>query len=496
VAGGEYSIGDATMSDGPMTLALISWSDLTDGRADAFDGAPVVVSGWIAPIDYAERHDYFLLSPNPICCIGCLPNDPHACIEVFADPPITNDGREVRLTGRWRRLVDDPTGWRYQLVEARLLGPAVPSLTRRGILAGAALLGIATPWASAAARSAGTDVETPAPPVDPAALEAARAAIASTVAIDIHSHAGRVITRREGERPFEPVTEPMRDGGMAAICLAMVADTPTTRVTEDRRIVAFRDPEPGELYAWSKGAFERLRDLVARERLAVISDAASLKNARAAGPAVVVASEGADYLEGLIDRVDEAHKLYGLRHLQLTHYRPNELGDIQTVAPKHGGLTDFGAAVIKRCNALGIVVDIAHGTYDLVKRAAAVTSKPLILSHTSLTLKPPPYTRLITPDHARVVAGTGGVIGIWPPQSIFPTMDHFAAGMARMVDVVGVDHVGLGSDMLGLTGPSTFDSYRRLPELAAALLAAGFHQDETTKILGGNYLRVFTATVG
>jgi membrane dipeptidase len=53
----------------------------------------------------------------------------------------------------------------------------------------------------------------------------------------------------------------------------------------------------------------------------------------------------------------------------------------------HGGLTDFGAEVVRACNRLGIV-DTAHGTYDLVKRAAAVTTKPLVLSHTSLSLTP------------------------------------------------------------------------------------------------------------
>ena len=124
---------------------------------------------------------------------------------------------------------------------------------------------------------------------------------------------------------------------------------------------------------------------------------------------------------------------------------------------------------------------------------AAVTAKPLILSHTSLRSRPTPFSRLISPDHARALADTGGVIGIWPPASIFHDKAALARGMARMVDVVGVEHVGLGSDMMGLTGPSTFDSYRDLPALAAALLATGFSPAETGKLLGGNYARVFAA---
>jgi microsomal dipeptidase-like Zn-dependent dipeptidase len=96
----------------------------------------------------------------------------------------------------------------------------------------------------------------------------------------------------------------------------------------------------------------------------------------------------------------------------------NELGDIQTEEPVHGWLTDAGVEVIRRRNARGVVVDVAHGTLDLVRRSAAVTTKPLVLSHTSLTIRPRPFTRLITPEHVRLVAGTGGMIGIWPAAAI------------------------------------------------------------------------------
>ena len=136
----------------------------------------------------------------------------------------------------------------------------------------------------------------------------------------------------------------------------------------------------------------------------------------------------------------------------------------------HGGLTDAGAAVIRRCNARGVVVDVAHGTLALVRRAAAVTTKPLVLSHTSLTRRPRPFTRLITPEHAQLIAGTGGVIGIWPVPSIFPDMAALARGMAHMAAVAGIDHVGLGTDTMGLVGPATFDSYADLagPDLGVA----------------------------
>ena len=65
-----------------------------------------------------------------------------------------------------------------------------------------------------------------------------------------------------------------------------------------------------------------------------------------------------------------------------------------------------------------------------------------------------------------------------------------------MADVVGIEHVALGTDMNGLVGPSTFASYRDLPALAEALLQRGFGREDVRRILGGNYARVFDATLG
>jgi membrane dipeptidase len=360
-------------------------------------------------------------------------------------------------------------------------GGAAP-LSRRVLLVSGAALALA-------GCGAGPSATSPAAP-SPAGRGAGADAIKGRITVDLHSHAGRV-NRAAGD--FEPLAEPMRAGGMAVVCLAFSADRPVTQVTPDKRIVAFRQPNPGELYQWSEAAFRRILAIAREQRLAIVTDAASFRAASAEGPAIIVTCEGADFLDGSITRVEEAYTRHRLRQLQLTHYRVNALGDIQTTTPEHGGLTPFGAEVIRACNRLGIVVDVAHGTYDLVKQAVAVATKPLVLSHTSLAAAPRPGSRLISADHARLVAGTGGVIGIWPPSFAFANLRAFAEGMARMAEVVGVDHVGLGSDMLGIPGGVVFESYRELPDLAGALLAAGFRADEAAKVLGENYARVFTA---
>jgi membrane dipeptidase len=280
------------------------------------------------------------------------------------------------------------------------------------------------------------------------------------------------------------------------LCLAIVSDSPTHRVAADKRIRPFRDPQPGELQAYAEESFRRVHELARAQGLRIVRSSRDLDAARSAAPAVIVTAEGGDFLEGCADRVDDAYERWALRHLQLTHYRVNELGDIQTEPPVHGGLTPAGADVIRRCNRLGIVVDVAHGTYELVCQAAAVTDKPLVLSHTSLAAAPGPHSRLIAPAHARAIAGTGGVIGIWPPASIFPNLAALAVGIARMADVAGVEHVALGSDMNGLVGRSTFASYRELPAMADALLRQGFEAEDVQRILGGNYARVFRTSRG
>ncbi len=438
--------------------ALLAWDAIRDGTASASLGRTVRLRGWLARLEFAGRH---LLTMEPPCCMGCQPGMGGA---VLVDGAALPSGCVVELEGALGR-----TGSTWTLRSARRVDAG---FGRRRLLAAAPLLCLAAA----------------APLTDTAVV------LTDAVTVDTHSHAGGLL-RVRADGPFTPVASPMREGGLAVACLAVVTDAPTHRLAADHRIHTFREPAPGELYNYAQRAFARLHALVADQGMRVITDAAGLHLARADRPCAVVASEGADFLEGQLDRVDEAYHRWTLRHLQLTHYRVNELGDIQTEEPVHNGLTDFGAAVVGRCNALGIVVDVAHGTLELVRRAAAVTSKPLMLSHTSLTTRPRPFTRLVTPEHARLVAGTGGVIGIWPVRSIFPDMDALAAGMARMAAVVGTDHVGLGTDSMGLVGPATFESYAELPGLVRALFAAGFASDDVRKVLGGNYARVFAATM-
>jgi len=174
------------------------------------------------------------------------------------------------------------------------------------------------------------------------------------------------------------------------------------------------------------------------------------------------------------------------------HYRVNELGDIQTEAPAHGGLTSFGRSVVRELNRLGIVVDVAHATQAVVAGVIETTTQPIILSHSNIQ-DASGWARFISADHARLVAKTGGIIGAMP--IIFGRRGDDVGGyvryISRLVDVVGIDHVAVGTDMDGIGPSAIFTSYARWPSLAAALLDHGYAREDVAKVLGGNAQRVF-----
>jgi membrane dipeptidase len=300
---------------------------------------------------------------------------------------------------------------------------------------GAMLAGDVGPRGStAAARTAETTS---------AALEVLR----KSISVDVHSHGGKTgITSKAP--PNDDLADAMRAGSVAVACLADVPDGPILGRSTEGVLAASRAPEPGELYRHHLERLAWVDEMVANHGLRRALTAADLEAAHAVGqPAIVMDIEGLDFLEMKLERLEEAHQR-GVRHAQLVHYTPNDIGDFQTGAVTHNGLTPFGAEVIQACHRLGVVCDVAHATEDTIKRAAEVATKPLLLSHTALFESramglTPLIGRQISRDHARAIAETGGSIGVW---HFFPSLDKYVEGLKEMVDVVGVDHVSIGTD--------------------------------------------------
>src|SRR5262249_54414280 len=316
-----------------------------------------------------------------------------------------------------------------------------------------------------------------------------------SISVDVHTHGGKTgITSKAP--PNDDLAYAMRAGALAVACLADVPDSPVLGRNSRGVLAAVRTPEPGQLYGHHLERLAWMDKMVANHGLRRALSAADLEAAHKAGqPAIIADVEGLDFLETKLERLEEAHQR-GIRHLQLVHYTPNDIGDFQTGAIMHQGLTSFGVEVIRACHRLGFVCDVAHATEDMVKQAVKVATKPLLLSHTalfgSLAMGPTPLSgRHISPDHARPIAETGRSIGIW---HFFPSIEKYVDGLKEMAEIVGIDHVSIGTDQH--VSPGSVPDYTQWVRLVAAMLRGGFTPEEAGKIAGGNYLRIFRAVVG
>ena len=324
---------------------------------------------------------------------------------------------------------------------------------------------------------------------------AALSLLRAHVSVDVHSHGGPtgIVSRNA---PTGELARGMRAGHVAIVCLADVPDGPLLGRDANNVFSALRPAQPGQLYRHHLDRLKWVDDLVAAQGVRRALTAADVTAAHAAGePAIILDIEGLDFLEKKLERLEESYQR-GVRTMQLVHYTPNDIGDFQTGKVIHHGLTAFGADVIRACHRLGVVIDVAHGTADLVKQAVKVATKPLLLSHTALRgSKAQGQTSLterqITPDHARAIADTGGSIGIW---HFFASPERYVDGLKEMADIVGVDHVSIGTDA-GARG-GLYERYDAYPGLVDAMLRGGFTPAEAAKIVGGNYLRILAASVG
>lgn len=309
---------------------------------------------------------------------------------------------------------------------------------------------------------------------------------------DLHAHPGRFYRKGLDNYPGEGVlvktVDEMNTAGLSGVFFSMVVDTLVTKVTSTG-IAPKRKFESGEAWSEYKRQLAQLKELC--ENLGVrhatrLSDLTQYNED--SGVAAFFACEGGDFLEST-DQLDEMYE-DGIRSIQLVHYAPNPLGDLQTSMSQHDGLSKTGKSMVRKMNDLGIVIDVAHASYKTVMDVAEITESPIILSHSILKLDEdrPISIRAISADHARLVATTGGVIGAWP-SGFNTSFEDYIDNILRLIDVVGVECVGLGTDMDSNYKP-VLDSYLQLEKLCDALKARGLTDREVHLIAGGNAERV------
>ena len=236
--------------------------------------------------------------------------------------------------------------------------------------------------------------------------------------------------------------------------------------------------------AGSKGAIKAVDTAGQMEALLV----ARQKDKRAVGAMLTI--EGLQNLEGKAANLDRLYDA-GFRMAGLTHFFDNELaGSMHGL--KKGGLTPFGRDIVRRMEAKGMIIDIAHLSHKGVAEILAMATRPVVSSHGGVQATCN-VNRNLTDDEVRGVAKTGGIIGIgyWDGALCDTSPRAAAKAMKHVRDLVGIQHVALGSDYDGAT-TVRFDT-SQLVQVTQALMDEGFTAQEIRAVMGENALRVIRA---
>ena len=325
--------------------------------------------------------------------------------------------------------------------------------------------------------------------------------VARTIGIDMHNHVYPTATEPSEFGPRQAqglgsalIADELKRCGLTAVCASFAVDFAPWSKPGDAHESFLR---------WLTALDARLEKEHMRRALTL----KDLETAHDTGrPTIIQASEGAQFIEGHLERVEEVYRR-GLRHLQLLHDRDDMVsllgGTDDSRSVGAGGLTAFGAQVVKECNRLGIVVDMAHASHATILGVLKVATQPIIVSHSpsgrsiaNSRFAEMMSSRVITKEHAKVVADAGGVLGVWT--NGVDSLWDYVEDIKAMVDAAGIDHVGIGTDS-NLISKGRGGTNEALPGLNGGFLYAvvgemlrqGFRPDEITKVGGGNYCRMF-----
>lgn len=320
--------------------------------------------------------------------------------------------------------------------------------------------------------------------------------------IDVHAHPGACFLRGlppehaghiqfGGDRSVKAINR-MRDGEVTVASFATVSDAHVIGLTPEGRFGALRDFEPGEALASHERQVRAIAGLTRTTAYEPVLTPDDIERLYLHGEmGVWLTCEGGDFVETRVERVEQSYAM-GVRSITLVHYRLNSLGDIQTEAELHGGLTAVGRDVVSEMNRLGMVVDLAHATMRTTAGAAEHSTSPIMISHSHLASPGSDHPRLLSVDHAKLVADTGGVVGAWPAGVACHTLDDYTTEICRLIDAIGIDHVAVGTDLDANFMP-VLTEYVQFQEVAQLLDARGLTAPEIDAVLGGNFVRMWRA---
>lgn len=246
-------------------------------------------------------------------------------------------------------------------------------------------------------------------------------------------------------------------------------------------------------------------------QLVVALEPSDIEKAKAQGKqALVIGAEGSRLLEGRLETLRMLHRL-GLRHLQLSWAFNTPVGASQRDLSGRG-LGEWGRALIREMNRLGIMVDVSHLAYQTMYDVIETSTTPILNSHTGALALNPGLYQLLPDDMIRATAANGGVMamhfmsGLVKPGPQQATMKDLLRQFEYVINLAGVHHVACGPDYFPLTDARMWENtgyskytftegvedVSQMLNLTRGLVALGLSDEEIRKVLGGNLLRLFT----
>ena len=306
------------------------------------------------------------------------------------------------------------------------------------------------------------------------------------------------------------------------------------------------DGEKVNPYAWAMREMDTMDAVAARnpDKMVIAKDWKTIKSTLKAGKIVAqYGVEGGHMIEDDINRLDTFYNR-GVRYMTLTwNNSPSwasshaDEKNSKYTGPK--GLTSFGKAIIVRMNQLGIIVDVSHVGETTFWDAINTTTKPVIASHSN-AYSICPVSRNLKDDQIQAIGKNGGVINLnfysafvdstfskkdaafrtrhkteldsllntgiqreyaqsWVAEKYAaeseankPSLEQLMQHFDHIVNLIGIDHVGIGSDFDGIdSAPKGLSTVLDYPNFTKALIARGYSNKDIKKVLGGNFLRVY-----
>lgn len=286
----------------------------------------------------------------------------------------------------------------------------------------------------------------------------------------------------------------MKKGGLDAAFFAIYLDQGP-----------LRDSSRDSVYAYAMEEIRLFKNYVGKHKdeAAIAYTPEQVRKLKKKGKSVVIFALENGYGVGTdLAKVDSFYQA-GCRYITLCHNYTNDICDASRYYDPngHGGLSEFGKKVIVRMNELGMLVDVSHAStstlYDIIKLSKA----PIFASHSSVrAIKDHP--RNLTDQEIKDIAATGGVIqlatGRWcltnAPKNE-TSVKHLADHIDHIKNLVGPEHIGLGTDFDGGGGMIDFEDCSKMKNLTVELLKRGYTEKELEMFWGGNFMRVWEQTI-